>query len=834
MAYVKGSVIQFLLDQQRTATGALIGGKVYFYNPGTTSTTGINIWLDEAASSAANNPYTLDANGTAQLYASGKYRIVIKNAAGVTQFDRDNVMFYDFEVPYFVDALQYGAGTFTQATIAAALTAIGSNPATLLLRPGTWVITSDLTISANVSLEMAKGAIFSVTAGKFITLSQPFDALWFGSAYTGATITLALAAIGTTNKVALILNPGTWVITADSLWGDYTNVTWKFVPGAVLDVTPGKYVELGGPLADMESLNQRFTNDSNIYFRGSSVRYVMPQWWGAKGDGATDDTDALYNCFNSCRGALYGHTVNPVSTIEDGCAKIVIPRGSYLRSTNKRLPVWDGVTLEGEVPSAGGLQVTTIVDGYTSGGVYPTDLIVVVPANFNAAGTICNDGSGGSATIKNIALIDSALVYGDPDADGVLLRFMTNAEASTYTGGTITGGSFGDATCDKVWFQGFSGVACSVSGSVHFNYCFFDVGMIGIQANVAAVIRCNNTTFYECRRGAIIYEAGAAGQINIDAQCCFYICGSIYGDADHHQHNIFYHATDADTLQVGQVTVKDSYFYGGQDYWDTSNKISGGSSIKTDNCPVVMIQNNLMDDIGEVELAGAIVGMGRVLNIIDSVFVDISNNIIISRDLTHYWLHQAEHTDGVYTDSRMIKIVLDAVSEYNYNITGNVMVNQSDTAITSAVYSDQTIAENTIIENNNTHGITTPYFERVKWPYYCECAVTFSLATMPNRFRQKDFCLTNRGGDGTTGVVTTLPTPSEGMSAQIVACITSTGIWRFVCTGLIMIEGEHALHDYVELSTVTAMNAFRLASVRYGTSWVWMASPGVTGTLTAG
>jgi hypothetical protein len=175
MAYVKGSVIQFLLDQQRTATGALIGGKVYFYNPGTTSTTGIEIWLDEAASSAANNPYTLDANGTAQLYASGKYRIVIKNAAGVTQFDRDNVMFYDFDVPYEKDALQYGAGTFTQATITAALTAIGTtDKVTLLLRPGNWVISSNADWSAftNVTFKIVPGAILQIDTGT-TTLGGP-------------------------------------------------------------------------------------------------------------------------------------------------------------------------------------------------------------------------------------------------------------------------------------------------------------------------------------------------------------------------------------------------------------------------------------------------------------------------------------------------------------------------------------------------------------------------------------------------------------------------------------------------------------------------------------
>jgi hypothetical protein len=80
----------FLLSQVRTSTTALIGGKVYFYSPGTT--TPKTVWLDRYQGTPAGNPYTLDANGTAQLYGSGGYRVVIKDAAGVTRFDRDGVM----------------------------------------------------------------------------------------------------------------------------------------------------------------------------------------------------------------------------------------------------------------------------------------------------------------------------------------------------------------------------------------------------------------------------------------------------------------------------------------------------------------------------------------------------------------------------------------------------------------------------------------------------------------------------------------------------------------------------------------------------------------------
>jgi hypothetical protein len=179
MSIIKGSVIQFLLSQVRTSTEALIGGKVYFYSPGTTSTAGVQIWLDDEATSAASNPYTLDADGTAQLYASGKYDVLIKDAAGVTQFDRKNVTFYNFDNSYEYDALQYTPFTFTQASITAALTAIGVvNKATLLLRPGTWVISSNADWSAytNVTFKIVPGAVLQIADATTTTFGGPVEA----------------------------------------------------------------------------------------------------------------------------------------------------------------------------------------------------------------------------------------------------------------------------------------------------------------------------------------------------------------------------------------------------------------------------------------------------------------------------------------------------------------------------------------------------------------------------------------------------------------------------------------------------------------------------------
>jgi hypothetical protein len=76
----------FLLSQVRTAAGPLPGGRVYFYSPGTLTLK--NIWLDKSQTTLAANPYTLDSNGTAMLYGAGGYRVIVKDSAGVTKYDR--------------------------------------------------------------------------------------------------------------------------------------------------------------------------------------------------------------------------------------------------------------------------------------------------------------------------------------------------------------------------------------------------------------------------------------------------------------------------------------------------------------------------------------------------------------------------------------------------------------------------------------------------------------------------------------------------------------------------------------------------------------------------
>lgn len=82
--------IDFLLSQVRTtADGALIGGKAYFYESGTTTLK--TVWTDRNETNISPNPVTLDSNALAGVYGSGVYRIVIKDAAGVAKLDYEGI-----------------------------------------------------------------------------------------------------------------------------------------------------------------------------------------------------------------------------------------------------------------------------------------------------------------------------------------------------------------------------------------------------------------------------------------------------------------------------------------------------------------------------------------------------------------------------------------------------------------------------------------------------------------------------------------------------------------------------------------------------------------------
>src|SRR6266516_5673 len=67
-------------------------------------------------------------------------------------------------------------GGLTDGTLNAAIAKIGGAQQTLIITPGTWTISKNLTIPGNIHLLVANGGQFSVLGGKILTISGSFEA----------------------------------------------------------------------------------------------------------------------------------------------------------------------------------------------------------------------------------------------------------------------------------------------------------------------------------------------------------------------------------------------------------------------------------------------------------------------------------------------------------------------------------------------------------------------------------------------------------------------------------------------------------------------------------
>lgn len=117
-AWATGIQVDFLLAGLRhpDTDEPLTGGLVYSYAAGTS--TAKALYTDAALTTPASNPVVLSAYGQANVYGSGKYKFVIKDADSVTLLTLDNLE-YSSVSSYFADTTDpFGSSlTLTSLTV---------------------------------------------------------------------------------------------------------------------------------------------------------------------------------------------------------------------------------------------------------------------------------------------------------------------------------------------------------------------------------------------------------------------------------------------------------------------------------------------------------------------------------------------------------------------------------------------------------------------------------------------------------------------------------------------------------------------------------------------
>jgi predicted outer membrane repeat protein len=144
----------------------------------------IPVYYDKESQEPVSQPirtisgYPSRGGSPAQLYTNSKYSIVVQNSEQELVYSSLASLFpvIESDLPWY-NALNYGNGTYTNDTIAAAVSDLGSSTKyALLISKGTWIIDANLIIPDNVHVIFENGALLSVATGVTVTINGTYEA----------------------------------------------------------------------------------------------------------------------------------------------------------------------------------------------------------------------------------------------------------------------------------------------------------------------------------------------------------------------------------------------------------------------------------------------------------------------------------------------------------------------------------------------------------------------------------------------------------------------------------------------------------------------------------
>jgi len=383
----------------------------------------------------------------------------------------------------------YASGTTTpQPTYAdAALTTPNTNPITLNAR-GEAEIWLDPTKIYTLHLAASTGA----TVGTDVDDIQPAEGALSGTGlgqgasrvgmYGGGTVQDAISAVaikpgGGDDRAALAAADavaaarGVTLILAEGAWTIGSSIAFsarvEMRAGAQI-TTPNNTVYirfLGGFSAPLT-----YCLNVDGYTQFFKTECIYPQWFGATGLFANDNTTAIARAMRACAGGMPAvATPNGMPDAQYPCSTVKFTGPGVYRVSG--VPIYSGTTLDfvGNAGSPNGTaisQITNLVPAF-----------YVCPINVNYDGTIINAGVGQNYINggKYFSEIPASASEGEP-----IFSFLSPAQAYTQLGLTGTPGSIGhiDTVFRRVWALNCNTFSKATAGAlwVHFeDGCQFDV-----------------------------------------------------------------------------------------------------------------------------------------------------------------------------------------------------------------------------------------------------------------------------------------------------------------------------------------------------------------------
>ncbi len=257
--------------------------------------------------------------------------------------------------------------------------------------PGTYNITTNIDFLESV-VNMPSGAILDIDPGIVVTINKNLNASttdhfdgtgtvtfgadgvdfvvpqWWGATADGVTDDAAAfnAAAGAGGGVEQIqIPPGFYSIATNV---DLLDKMMNMAPGAILDIDNGVTVTIGSGTV-VAGLEQHFQGLGTVVFSEDAVEHILPQWWGAVGDGVTDDSPA----FIAAIAAAAGREILVVGTDASyklsenvtvgGGVRIRFQQGSLLSIDNTKIFAVNGLLEAGQHQIFSGAGTVTFAIG---------------------------------------------------------------------------------------------------------------------------------------------------------------------------------------------------------------------------------------------------------------------------------------------------------------------------------------------------------------------------------------------------------------------------------------------------------------------------------------